>query len=164
METARQRGLPLGYVIRLPTIAGGVFTLQSYPGPATGQRVIHIDRYSGRVLVDVGFADYGLVSQVTEVGIAIHTGKQFGLVNLLLVTAGYLAILVMSLATLIMWWKRRPSGGLGAPVMERPSGLSIFAAAAIATGVLFPLLGLSILAVLVIDRAISPLFKRRLGL
>ncbi len=164
METARQRGLPPGYVIRLPTTAGGVFTLQSYPGPATAQRVIHIDRYSGRVLVDVGFADYGPVSQVTEVGIATHIGKQFGFANLLLMTAGCLAILVMSLAAFIMWWKRRPSGSLGAPALEGPPGLSIFAGAAIATGVLFPLLGLSILAALVIDRAISPLFKLRLGL
>ena len=168
-ETARRLGLPAGYVIRLPTSPGGVFTLQSYPGPATGQRVIHLDRYSGKVLVDVGFKDYGAVSKITEIGIATHTGRQFGFVNHFIMTAGCIAILVMSLASAVMWWKRRPDGGLGAPSLmganrPLPGGLSVFAAFALAIGVLFPLLGLSILAALILDRLLPPLLKRQFGL
>lgn len=163
-EAARKLGLPAGYVIRLPTTPGGVFTLQSYPGPATGQRVVHLDRYSGKVLVDVGFKDYGAVSKITEIGIATHTGRQFGFVNLFVMTAGCIAILVMSLASAVMWWKRRPEGGLGAPTRPQPSGLSVFAAIALGTGVLFPLLGLSILVALILDRLMPPLLKRQFAL
>jgi len=163
-ETARKLGLPAGFVIRLPTTPGGVFTLQSYPGPATGQRVVHLDRYSGKVLVDLGFKDYGAVSKITEIGIATHTGQQFGFVNHFIMTAGCIAILVMSLASAVMWWKRRPEGGLGAPTRPQPPGLSVFAAIALGTGVLFPLLGLSILVTLILDRLVPPLLKQRFAL
>ena len=37
----------------LPTDPAGVYSLQISPKQATGQRVIHLDQYSGKVLADV---------------------------------------------------------------------------------------------------------------
>jgi uncharacterized iron-regulated membrane protein len=165
LDIARQRGLEPGYVLRLPASAGGVYTLQRYPGEATGQRVIHVDQYSGKVLADVGFGDYGPVSKATEWGIAVHTGGQYGLVNQLVMLAGCLAIITLSIAGAVMWWRRRPSSaGLAAPRPLGRGGFSVFASVALGLGLVFPLLGLSILAALILDRLLSPAFKLKLGL
>jgi uncharacterized iron-regulated membrane protein len=161
LDIARKRGLAPGYVVRLPASPGGVYTLQRYPRQATGQRVIHVDQYSGKVLADVGFDDYGPVSKATEWGIAVHTGGQYGLVNQLVMLAGCLAILTLSVAGAVMWWRRRPSGSLAAPQPAGPARLSAFALIALALGLIFPLLGLSILAALAIDRLVPAALKSR---
>jgi uncharacterized iron-regulated membrane protein len=165
MAIGQARGLAPGYVVRLPTSPGGVFTLQLYPRQATGQRVIHIDRYSGKVLADVGFADYGPMAKATEYAIAIHTGGQLGRANQVILALACLAIIGLGLAGAVAWWKRRPSGGLGAPPADRagrtPLGLSLFALFAVALGALFPLLGLSLVVAFVIDRVAAALSARR---
>lgn len=153
-----------GYVIRLPTSAGGVYSLQLYPKQATGQRVVHLDQYNGKVLADVGYRDYGAGSKVTEMGIAIHTGGQFGLANQLLMLTGCLAILGLAVSSAVMWWKRRPRGRLAAPPPPSRKALSAFAVFALAIGVLYPLLGLSILAALVIDRLVPAVLKQKYAL
>lgn len=164
LDIARGRDMAPGYVVRLPTSPGGVYTLQLYPRQATGQRVVHVDQYSGKVLADIGFRDYGPASKATEWGIAVHTGGQYGLINQLVMLAGCLAIVALSVAGAVMWWRRRPAGGLAAPAPLGRAGLSIFALVALALGLIFPLLGLSILAALALDRLLSPAFKLKLGL
>lgn len=157
---AERAGMAPGYVVRLPASAGGVYTLQSYPNQATGQRVIHLDQYSGRVLADVGFKDYGPVSKATEWGIAVHTGGQYGWINQLVMLAGCLSIIGLSVSAAVMWWKRRPAGRLGAPpAPPRKRSISAFALLAVAIGLLFPLLGASILLALLIDRLAPTAFK-----
>jgi len=157
---ARREGMAPGYVIRLPASAGGVYTLQSYPKQATGQRVIHLDQYSGKVLADVGFKDYGPVSKATEWGIAVHTGGQYGLINQLVMLAGCLSVIALSLSAGVMWWKRRPLGKLGAPpAPPRKSFVSAFALTALAIGLVFPLLGASLVLAFIVDRLAPPAFK-----
>mgnify|MGYP006169345051 CR=1 FL=1 len=75
-----------------------------------GQRVVHLDRYSGRVLSDVGYRDYGAAGRVIEWGIQIHTGQQFGGVNQGAMAAACLAIVGQAVSAVVMWWKRRPVG------------------------------------------------------
>jgi len=164
LDIARGRDMAPGYVVRLPTSQGGVYTLQLYPRQATGQRVVHVDQYSGKVLADIGFGDYGPASKATEWGIAVHTGGQYGLINQLVMLAGCLAIIALSVAGAVMWWRRRPTGALAAPQPLGRAGLSTFALVALALGLIFPLLGLSILAALILDRLLSPAFKLKLGL
>lgn len=151
---ARALGMPPGYVIRLPTDPAGVYTLQVSPKAATGQRVVHLDQYSGKVLADVRFADYGLVSKAVEWAGAVHMGGQYGRANQLILLAGCLGIIALSVTSAIMWWKRRPRGRLAAPPPSPPRTcmISAFAAFALGLGLLFPLLGLSIIAAFAIDR------------
>lgn len=165
IAVAETAGVAPGYVIRLPASAGGVYTIQSYPRQATGQRVIHLDQYSGKVLADVGFKDYGPVSKATEWGIAVHTGGQYGLINQLVMLAGCLSIIALSLSAAVMWWKRRPAGKLAAPpAPPRPGAVSAFALLAIAIGLIFPLLGCSILLALILDRLIPAALKLKRAL
>jgi uncharacterized iron-regulated membrane protein len=152
MARARELGLPAGYVVRLPLDPTGVFTLQVAPKAATGQRVVHLDQYSGKVLADVGFADYGPVSKAVEWAIAVHMGGQYGRANQLILLAGCIGVVTLCVTGATMWWKRRPRGRLAAPPAPSPGAVSAFAGLALALGLLFPLLGLSILAVLALDR------------
>jgi uncharacterized iron-regulated membrane protein len=37
-----------------------------------GDHTVHIDRYTGKVLADIRFADYRLAGKAMAVGIALH--------------------------------------------------------------------------------------------
>jgi uncharacterized iron-regulated membrane protein len=155
-----QAGLTGGYTLRLPWGPTGAYSALAFPPRVQDQRVIHIDQYSGRVLVDVGYADYGAVAKVTEWGIAVHMGKQYGLINQLLMLAGCLALLLLAASSVVMWWKRRPPGTLAAPPRRDADrvALGVVAMAGI-LGVLFPPLGASML----VFAALGALLKRWRG-
>lgn len=122
------------------------------PDKVQTTRVVHLDQYSGEVLADLSYDDLGVASKVIEWGVSVHTGQQYGRLNQLLMLLTCLAIIVMSLAAISMWWKRRPKGRLGAPDYDRavPVPRSIVAIP-ILLGIIFPLVGLSILLVLALD-------------
>lgn len=161
---AKTLGMPAGYIVRLPTDPTGVYTLQVSPKAATDQRVVHLDQYSGRVLADVRYADYGPVSKGVEWAIATHMGGQYGRANQLILFAGCLGIITLSIAAAVMWWKRRPSDRLAAPPAPSPGAVSAFAVFALAVGTLFPLLGLSILAAFAVDRLAPAALKLKYDL
>jgi uncharacterized iron-regulated membrane protein len=141
-----EAGLTGGYTLRLPWGPTGAYSALAFPARVQAQRVIHIDQYSGRVLVDVGYADYGAVAKVTEWGIAVHMGKQYGLVNQLLMLAGCMALLLLAASSVVMWWKRRPPGTLAAPPRRDADRVALGAVViAMVLGVLFPPLGASML-------------------
>ncbi len=158
-------GLPRGYSVALPANAEGVFTASRFPADVTQERVVHLDQYTGQVLVDVGFADYGVAGKATELGITLHTGQQFGLFNQLLMLAGCLAIVLLAVSAVVMWWKRKPSGKLGAPVRkdgERVARNALIIAAVL--GLIYPLLGASMLVVLLVEALMPKALQLRFGL
>lgn len=128
-------------------------------------RTVHVDQYTGRILADVGFADYGTAGKAMAAGIAFHEGDM-GLWNLVLVTLFCLAIIFLSISGFVMWWKRRPKGAgrLVAPAVGEPGPLwKTGALVMLATALLFPLSGAVLLAVLLLDllvfRHVAPLKK-----
>ena len=148
-----QTGLKAGYSIRLPMGATGVYTALRFPADARQERIVHIDQYSGKVLIDTGYSEYGVVAKVTEWGTSVHQGKQYGLINQLVMLAGCVALVMLVISSTVMWWKRRPSGRLLAAPPKRQD-IRITRNVAIITvllGMLFPLLGASMLVVLMID-------------
>ncbi|MES1926243.1 PepSY domain-containing protein [Salinisphaera sp. T31B1] len=149
-----EQGLAADYWLMLPAGARGVYTAQTYPDRPQGQRTLYIDRYSGAVLRDVGFAQYGPVGQVVELGVALHMGNYFGLINQLVMLATCLAIVMLVITGIVMWWRRRPAGGLGAPPRKAPLRTRYLGAIVIAMIGLFPLAGASLVLVLIADRAL----------
>lgn len=156
-------GLQQGYTVNLPTTAAGVYTGSIYPDDLSQQRVVHLDQYSGKPLIDMRYADYGPLGRWLEFGINVHLGQEFGLINQLVLLAVCIAIIVMCVAAGVMWWKRRPSGGMGVPPL--PTDKRVFRgliAMLVIGGVLFPLVGASLLVMLIIDWLIvRPLQERR---
>lgn len=145
-------GLPKGYVVTLPAGERGVYTAAVYPDDIAQQRVVHLDQYTGRPLLDLRLADYGTAARAIEWGIGLHMGQPFGLANQLIMLAACLAIVLMSVSALVMWWKRRPKGSLGAPPAPRDQRIlrGLLAIMGL-VGVAFPLTGLSLLIALAID-------------
>lgn len=131
-------------------------------------RTVHVDQYTGRVLADVGFTDYGRAGKAMAAGIAFHEGD-LGLWNLILVTVLCLSIVFLSVSGIVMWWKRRPKNAarLMAPIVVEPGPLwktGVFVI--LVTALLFPLSGAVLITVLLLDflvlRHVKPL-KRTLN-
>lgn len=156
VRTVEGLGIAPGYALNLPRGATGVFTASVYPDDIAQERVIHLDQYSGEVLLDMGLADLGLLGKAAEWGISIHMGQAFGLANQLALLLVCLAMVLMSVSAVVMWWKRRPTGSLGAPRVPddwRIPGTIL--AMAVLAGIFFPLVGLTLLVVVAIELALQ---------
>jgi uncharacterized iron-regulated membrane protein len=165
LDIFSRMGVPGGTPVSLPAGPRGVYTAMVFPDDVRSQRVVHLDRYSGAVLADVGYADYGIAGRLTEWGISLHTGRQFGWLNQLVMLAGCLCILALAASAAVMWWKRRPRGRLAAPP-RRPGDRAALGAIGIAAGLglLYPLLGVSMLVALLVDAVVPQHWHERFGL
>ncbi|HZV92957.1 MAG TPA: PepSY domain-containing protein [Caldimonas sp.] len=153
-------GLTGGYQLNLPIGPRGVYSAVYLPDHVRDQRVVHLDRYSGRVLADIDYSHYGAVGKVTEWGVSVHMGREFGRANQLVLLAGCLALLAVAASGVVMWWKRRPRGLLAAPPRRDADRIGRnVAVMAIVLGAVFPLLGLSMLVALVIDVLVPSLWR-----
>ena len=148
----RSLGLPEGVPISLPLGPKGVYSAIHLPDDVRAQRVVHLDRYSGIVRADIRYKDFGIAGKAAGWGVSLHTGRQYGWINRLVMLAGCLSILVLSLSAVVMWWKRRPSGRLAAPPRgagdRAPLGAIVMV---VMLGLLYPLLGASLLIVVALD-------------
>jgi len=155
-------GIHKGYAIDLPQSREGVYTASVYPDDINFERIIHVDQYSGKVLFDAGFRELGPIGKAIEWGVSVHMGQQFGRANQIVLLATCVAIVLMSVAAIVMWWQRRPKGSLGAPRYPSDyrlaSGVIVILALA---GIAFPLVGFSILLALAIDVLCQEAFKVR---
>ncbi len=114
---------------------------------------LHVDQYTGQVLADVRWQDYGTAARATELGVMLHEGRMFGPVHQAIILLVCLMILLGAVSGLVMWWKRKPSGSLGVPPLRHDLPRWKAAVAVMALlGVLFPLVGLSMLVVGLADR------------
>lgn len=155
---ARSLGFVGRFQINLPKGDAGVWTIShdsmsnDGPNPAA-DRTIHIDRFTGNVLADVRYADYSPYAKAMAWGIAFHEGD-LGVWNFVLNTVFCLSVLGLSISGLVMWWNRRPSGAGRLAAPPRPGDVPFWKGAAvlvIVLGIVFPLGGAAILAVLVLD-------------
>lgn len=154
-------GLTPGYAVALPIKPSGVYSGSIYPDDLSKQRVIHLDQYSGKPLVDVSYADYGPLGKALEFGINIHMGQQFGVVNQIVLALACLGIVLLAVSGGVMWWKRRPKGSLGVPPMPQQKRILYGLIAILAIGgIIFPLVGMSLLVMLLLDLFIQSRAKR----
>ncbi|WP_323131105.1 PepSY-associated TM helix domain-containing protein [Sinorhizobium medicae] len=155
-------GLHRGYAVNIPTTPTGVYTGSVYPDDLSQQRVVHLDQYSGKPLLDMSYSDYGPLGKWLEWGINVHMGQEFGLVNQIVLLAACIAIVALAVSAGVMWWKRRPAGSLGVPPL--PSDRRVFRALVailVAGGILFPLVGLSLVIMLGLDWGYFKLARQR---
>lgn len=155
-------GIAPGYKLALPQAPDGVYTAMVFPHDLARQRIIHLNRWTGETLIDASYADYGPVARATEWGVNVHMGQEWGALNRLVLLLACLALIVMCGAAPVMWWKRRPKGRLGAP--RQADGRSQAQAAALMAvpAILFPVMGATMLAALLLETIIF--LSRRRGL
>lgn len=148
----RAKNVREGFSVTFPGDAEGVYTIAAPSSDPFRQATLHVDQYSGKVLSDVRWRDYGVAPKVTEMGIVLHEGVYFGLANQLLMLFGALTVILFAVSGTVMWWQRRPAKTLGTPAMPPHFPLWKGAVAIILLmGMLFPMVGISLLAVLSLD-------------
>ncbi|SBS32250.1 PepSY-associated TM helix [Marinomonas aquimarina] len=144
------------FQVHFPRGEKGVFTTSASTmgrdiHNALDDRTVHYDRYSGAVITDVGFMDYNWFAQSMAFGIALHMG-QFGVWNLVACTLFCLAVILLSVSGVVMWWKRRPANAFAAPPM--PKDLKRWQHAVwllLPVSLLFPMATVGMIAILVVD-------------
>lgn len=131
------------------------------------QQILYVDQYSAKIIDDYTYGDYGATGKAMATGISLHEGREWGLVSQIGVLIATLALLLSVASSLVMWRKRRPKG-IGSPRKEPDRRISLGVLGIMAVlGFLFPLVGLSMVVLLVIEfvllRRVPPV-ARALGL
>ena len=104
--------------------------------------------------------------KLISLGISFHQGE-FGLISQLFILALVIGIVMITVSGLVMWWKRKPNGKLGAPSL--PENFKILKGVALiilVLGLFFPLVGISLLVVWVLDYLVInriPIVKQWVG-
>ncbi|MEX3775284.1 PepSY-associated TM helix domain-containing protein [Pseudomonas sp. MYb118] len=161
-DIAEQRKVEPGYSITLPTTDTGVFTIAVFADDPRNDATLHVDQYSGKVLADVRWEQYGPVARATELGVMLHEGKMFGTLNQIIVLLICLMILLSAVSGVVIWWKRRPQGKFGVPPLRHDlptwkTGVAIM----LALAVVFPLVGASLVVVWLLDRLLMARVSRQ---
>lgn len=153
-------GLQRPYTVSIPTDPSLSWTASRVVQQVENTRIVYVDGATGAVRADVRWNQFGVGAKAFEWGVAVHQGTQYGWINRYLMLGGCIAIWLLSISGIIMWWKRRPpklsKGRLGAP--EAPPGPRVRAAVlgiVLPLAILYPLTGLSLIAILILDRAVS---------
>jgi len=132
------------------------------PDRVEDTRVVYLDQYSGKVMGDVRFKDWGPSAKAIEWGIAVHQGQEYGPLNRYLMLAGCIAIVMMAVGAVVMWWKRRPEGKLGVPPLPATPGAGRgLIIIIVGVGVIYPLVGASLIAATILNLAITAVIKGR---
>jgi len=116
-------------------------------------RELTLDRATGALIRDDGFANKTPFDKAIHVGIAAHEGQLFGLANQLLGFGTALGLLTLCVSAVVMWWRRRPGGSLGIPAPRVPEfrvGLAL-RIGIVALGLLLPVLGLPTAPLVLLD-------------
>lgn len=157
---AQAAGITGGYRLYLPAGPTGIYTVMVTPRHPEGQRTLQFDRWSGRLLWTNGWDRYGFGAKAVELGVQIHMGRYFGLPNQLLMLLPCIAIVLLVVSGVTMWWRRRPRGTLAAPPPVSGARLRGAITLLVVSGVVLPLFGASLLVLGVLDRIVVALRRR----
>ncbi|WP_230474950.1 PepSY-associated TM helix domain-containing protein [Dyella monticola] len=114
---------------------------------------ITLDAATGAVLHRTSFAQKPLLDRIIGYGVAIHEGALFPPLNQMLGIFTALGLITLCISAVVMWWRRRPEGVLGAPPpMADTAYPYAWVGLLVLMGVVLPLLGASMLAMCMIER------------
>lgn len=162
--------LSLAYPVQIvpPVRKGGAWFVRSDSQNRLLQDAYTLDPNDGRVLLRQGFSDRPWIDRAVSLGISWHEGQLFGVLNQIVGLFTALGAATLSVSGVAMWWRRRPSGMLGAPVWLQPPN---FAPALIlfivALALVFPMLGVSMVLLAIAERVVLrrvPSIRHWLGL
>jgi uncharacterized iron-regulated membrane protein len=162
--------LQLAYPVLVspPADPGGNWTAKSDSQNRPLTVNVELNPTTGAIVKRTDFSSKPWLDRVIGTGIAAHEGALFGLANQLLGLFTTAGLVTLSLSGLVMWWKRRPEGVLGAPAPIRRVRFSAgLVAILVVLGLYFPFLGGSMILVALAERFILrkiPTTRRWLGL
>lgn len=131
---------------------GAGWTAKSEPQNRLLARQVTYDPATGIETSRSGWTDQHVIDRIVNTGVAWHEGQLFGWANQLIGLLTAIALLETSVVGVLMWLRRRPAGIVGAPAkVDAPVPRGAIAAI-VALGLLLPLFGISLMAMLLIDR------------
>ena len=155
MKHVEDLGLPRPYAVSIPREPGKAWSASHMPDRVEDSRTLYLDAATGQALADIRYGQFGPGAKAIEWGIAVHQGQQFGPVNKAIMAAGCVAVWLLGISALTMWWKRRPKGRLGAPAAPEDKRVYAWVAAVvIPLAVVYRLVGASLIVVLGTDLAV----------
>lgn len=143
-----------------PSPMRDVLTLRDDHARAWDEVYMQLDGHTGAVRIRVDWNDHPVVSKAISMGIDLHEGHFFGRANQIFNTLVAAALIWLTVTGFMGWYKRRPHGGLAAPPKREvrfPKGVI---ATAIGLCLVMPLLGLSVIALEIVDRIFGRVLTR----
>lgn len=142
-------------LIAPPTAMDGLWTAKSDSGDRPLRVKLTVDGASGTIVKREDFADRHWIDRAVGYGVAAHEGQLFGLANQLLGMVATSGLILLAASGAVLWSRRRPVGLLGAPLpLGRPRfGAGLVGGIVMLAG-LFPMFGVTLLAVLMIEWAV----------
>jgi uncharacterized iron-regulated membrane protein len=115
-----------------------------------------VDARTGELKRHETFADKHVIDRVVGIGVAAHEGQLFGAWNQALGVLTAAGLVLLSVSGVVMWWRRRPEGVLGAPLppLEAAQYGKGLLAIIVILGVFLPVLGAALLLVGFIEWAL----------
>jgi len=151
--TVASLNLAYPVLIAPPSRSGGNWTAKSDAQDRPLRVDLVLDPKTGSILQRKDFSSKPWLDRVIGTGIAAHEGQLFGPLNQILSLFMVAGLVTLCISGLVMWWRRRPEGVLGAPAPLRRVpfswGLIVFL---VAFGAYMPFLGGSMLIVLLTER------------
>lgn len=118
------------------------------------RKSIELDPTSGSIVRESPFAGRDLIDRMVGIGVAAHEGQLFGWANVVLGLLTAAGFLTLSLSSVLMWWRRRPNGKLGAPPLLPGAVRAPWTVIACLITLAFalPMFGASLLVVIAVER------------
>lgn len=150
---ARARALALPHPVEI-SAAGDDFKVSSQTQNRPQRADVWLNP-QGDITRSKNFADKPLVDRIVGIGVAAHEGYLFGWFNLLLGVVTTAGLVLLGVSGAIMWWRRRPSGTLGAPAAIPSANVGrALTFCILLLGILLPVVGISLLVLLVLEFAL----------
>lgn len=99
------------------------------------------------------FSDQLLLDRIIGYGVAIHEGRFFGWLNVVIGVITVVSLLLICTSALEMWFRRKPEHVLGAPPLILSNKLSwTMQFSVVLLAVILPILGLSLIFIIVLEK------------
>lgn len=122
---------------------------------------------TGEMTKVVTFSDRKSIDKAIGIGISAHEGQLFGWLNQLLGVLVTLGLILVSVSGFILWRKRKPESGIGAPQpFQNPTTGKVVLLITLALPIVLPMLAISLAVILVVEKALisrMPRAKQWLG-
>jgi uncharacterized iron-regulated membrane protein len=114
-----------------------------------------LDGDRGVIIARHDFGQQPLLDRIVGIGVAAHEGQLFAPINQLLGLFTAMSLWIVCISAIVMWWRRRPLGALGAPTPTERSSLSaVVVALIVLLGVVLPSYGVTLLITWGVERTL----------
>ena len=142
-------------LIAPPAREGADWTAKSNTANRPWRENLVVNGTTGEIVSRDGFAERHWIDKLVAIGIAAHEGQLFGWPNQLLGLITAAGLVLLSVSGIVMWWRRRDAGVLGAPRPALSPRISIgLCLLVILLGIYLPLFGASLIIVLLLEKLV----------